>query len=315
MIRAALARTGELLLVSFGVSVLTFLMIRLVPGDAAQVMLGASDVSPDRLAALRHQLGLDEPIIGQYAHWIFRALQGDFGTSVWTGAPVIDEIAGRAGVTAELTLLSLLVAIVLSIPAGCLMATRRSAAADTTLRIVSVIGVTVPSFWLGAMLLYGAGKAFPGVPLVGWVPWREAAGTNLERMILPVMALALPAVATLSRIVRAAMREALAQDFIRTARAKGLGEGAVVFRHALRNALIPFCTAAGIMTGYLFGGSVVVEQVFALPGLGRLLVGAIAERNYPLIQAAILLATACFVAVNFFVDLLYVAIDPRARKT
>ncbi|MBV9537737.1 MAG: ABC transporter permease [Acidisphaera sp.] len=315
MIRALLARAGELLFVAWGVSVLTFLMIRLVPGDAAQVMLGASDTSPEKLAALRHQLGLDQPWVAQYGVWIWRALHGDLGASAWTGEPVIGEIAGRVGVTVELTVLGLLVAVVLAIPAGCLMATLRATAADYAVRVLSIAGVTVPSFWLGALLLYGAGTLAPGMTLIGWVPFAQAPLDNLQRLILPVTAIALPVVATLARVVRAAMVEALAQDFVRTARAKGLGEWLVVFRHALRNALIPFTTSLGIMTGYLFGGSVVIEQVFALPGLGRLMVGAIAERNYPLIQAAILLATAVFVLVNFVVDVLYVVIDPRAQRT
>ncbi|HEX3349815.1 MAG TPA: ABC transporter permease [Acetobacteraceae bacterium] len=313
MIRALLARLGELLFVAFGVSVLTFLMIRLVPGDAAQVMLGASDTSPEKLAVLRHQLGLDQPLVAQYGDWIWRVLHGDFGTSAWTGMPVIDEIGGRVGVTVELTVLGLLVAVVLAIPAGCLMAAMRSSASDYAVRILSIAGVTVPSFWLGSLLLYGAGTFAPGVPLIGWVPFADAPLANLQRIILPVAAIALPVVATLARVVRAAMVEALGQDYVRTARAKGIGEALVVFRHALRNALIPFTTSLGIMAGYLFGGSVVIEQVFALPGLGRLMVGAIVERNYPLIQAAILLATAVFVVVNFVVDLVYVAIDPRAR--
>ncbi len=315
MIRAVSTRAGELLLVAFGASVLTFLMTRLVPGDAAQVMLGASDTSPERLAVLRHQLGLDENWVAQYGRWIGHAARGDFGTSVWTGEPVLHEIAGRVGITAELTLLGLALAILVSIPAGCLMAALRSSAADYTVRVLTIVGVTIPSFWLGSMLLFGAGRLTPGIPLVGYVPFGEDPWQNLQRMILPVIALALPVVATLSRIVRAAMIEALGQDYVRTARAKGLPPRLVLFRHALRNALIPFTTSVGIMAGYLFGGSVVIEQVFALPGLGRLMVGAIAERNYPLIQAAILLATLVFVLVNFAVDLVYVAIDPRARAS
>ena len=314
MIRAAALRTLELLLVAFGVSVLTFLMIHLVPGDAAQLMLGAADATPERIAALRHTLGLDRSLVVQYGIWIGNVLRGDFGTSVWTGRPVIEEIAGRVPVTLELTLAGLLVAFVFAVPAGCLMATLRSPIADVTLRIATIAGVTVPSFWLGTMLLYGAGMLAPGVPMVGWVPFADDPAGNLQRMILPTIALALPVLTALSRVVRAAMLEALAQDYVRTARAKGIPETRVIFRHALRNALIPFTTTAGIMAGYLFGGSVVVEQVFALPGLGRLMVGAIAERNYPLIQAAILLATAAFVLVNFAVDLIYVAIDPRARQ-
>jgi peptide/nickel transport system permease protein len=315
MARAMLLRGGELLSVAFGVSVLTFLMIHLVPGDAAQVMLGANDVDPARVAALRHALGLDRSLVVQYLRWIGAALRGDLGTSVWTGRPVIEEIAGRVGVTIELTVLGMALAILLAVPAGCLMASLRGRAGDYAIRLLSIVGVTVPSFWLGAMLLYGAGVWAPGMQVVGWVPFLENPWGNLQRMLLPVVALALPVLAALARVIRGAMLEALEQDYVRTARAKGLGEFRVVAVHALRNALIPFLTSVGIFTGYLFGGSVVVEQVFALPGLGRLMVGAIAERNYPLIQAAILLATVTFVLVNFAIDLLYIAADPRSRAT
>jgi peptide/nickel transport system permease protein len=314
VIKAACIRGAELISVAFGVSVLTFLMIHLVPGDAAQVMLGAADAAPERVAALRHQLGLDRPLVVQYLHWIGDALRGDLGTSVWTGRPVIEEIAGRVGVTVELTVLGMALAILLAIPAGCLMASLRGRAGDTVVRLLSIAGVTVPSFWLGAMLLYGAGVVAPGMQVVGWVPMAQDPLGNLQRMLLPVVALALPVLASLARVIRAAMLDALGQDYVRTARAKGVGEIRVIAVHALRNALIPFLTSVGIFTGYLFGGSVVVEQVFALPGLGRLMVGAIAERNYPLIQAAILLATVTFVLVNFLIDLLYIAADPRARQ-
>jgi peptide/nickel transport system permease protein len=315
VIRAILIRGGELFSVAFGVSVLTFLMIHLVPGDAAQIMLGANDVTPDRVAALRQQLGLDRPLIVQYALWIGHALRGNFGTSVWTGRPVIEEIAGRVGVTLELMLLGVSTATIIAIPAGCLMATLRSSTADYVLRVLSIAGVTVPSFWLGTLLIYGAGAVAPGFQVVGWVPFGENPSANLQRMLLPTVALALPVLASLARVIRASMLEALSQEYVRVARAKGLTETRVVFRHALRNALIPFITTLGIAIGYQFGGAVVIEQVFALPGLGRLMVGAIAERNYPLIQAAILLATAGFVVVNFLVDLLYIAADPRARQT
>ena len=313
MTRALLLRGADLLFVAFGVSVLTFLMIHLIPGDAAQIMLGAADASPEKVAALRARLGLDRPLVVQYALWIGHALAGDFGLSIWTGRPVLEEIAGRVGVTIELTLLGLASAIVIAIPLGCLMATLRSSMADYVTRVVSIVGVTIPSFWLGTMLIYGTSALLPGVQVVGWVPFAIDPIGNLQRMILPVVALALPALAGLSRIVRAAMLEALTQDYVRTARAKGVSEARVIFAHALRNALIPFVTAVGIILGYQFGGSVVVEQVFALPGLGRLMIGAITERNYPLIQAAILLATVVFVVVNFLVDVLYLAIDPRAR--
>jgi peptide/nickel transport system permease protein len=250
----------------------------------------------------------------QFARWLWAAVQGDFGTSIWTGRPVIEEISGRAGITAELTALALGLALLLSVPAGCVMAAWRSSASDYVVRIVSIVGVTMPSFWLGAMLLVLATLLLPGVAVIGYVPFSDDPWGHLQRLALPALALSLPVLAALSRILRAAMIEALGQDYVRTARAKGVAEWRVVAVHALRNALIPFVTSAGIMAGYLFGGSVVVEQVFAIPGLGRLMVGAIAERNYPLVQAAILLATLAFVAVNLLVDLLYLAIDPRARR-
>ena len=315
MLGAAIKRGGELLTVAFGVSVLTFLMIRLIPGDAVQIMLGANaEVTPEQIAALRTKLGLDQSVVTQYFGWLGRALQGDLGTSVWTGRPVLEEILPRVGVTAELTVLALLLAGLLAIPLGCLMATARRPASDYAIRVLSIAGITMPSFWLGTMLLYGVAALAPDAQVLGWVPFSEDPIGNLQRMALPVIALALPVLASLARVVRASLVEVLRQDYIRTARAKGLPGWTVVVVHALRNALLPFLTSFGIMAGYLFGGSVVVEQVFALPGLGRLMVGAIAERNYPLVQASILLATLTFVLVNALVDLLYAVSDPRVRR-
>ena len=184
---------------------------------------------------------------------------------------------------------------------------------DYVIRVVTIVGVTVPSFWLGIVLILAAYKLVPGFASIGYVPFGDDPLANLSRMILPTISLALPIIASLSRIMRSAMLDALGQDYIRTARAKGVSERTVIFRHALRNALIPFVTAVGITAGYLFGGAIVVEQVFAIPGLGRLILGAIAERNYPLLQATILVVTCGFVVVNFVVDLLYSAIDPRVR--
>ena len=298
-----------------GVSVLTFLMIRLIPGDAVQIMLGANaEVSGAQIAALRARLGLDQPVLTQYVGWVGRALRGDLGTSIWTGRPVLEEILPRIWVTAELTGLALLLAAVLAVPLGCLMATARRRWADYGVRVLSIVGITMPSFWLGTMLLYGVAALAPQAQVLGWVPFSDDPRGNLQRAALPVLALALPVLASLARVVRASMVEVMRQDYIRTARAKGLPQGVVVVVHALRNAMLPFLTSFGIMAGYLFGGSVVVEQVFALPGLGRLMVGAIAERNYPLVQASILLATLTFVLVNAAVDLLYAVADPRISR-
>lgn len=315
MLGAFLKRAGELATVAFGVSVLSFLMIRLIPGDAVQIMLGANaEVSPAQIAALQAQLGLDRPIFVQYAHWAGRALHGDLGTSVWTGQPVLHEILPRVSVTFELTALALLLAAALAVPLGCLMATARRPWARAAIRLLSIVGITMPSFWLGTMLLYAVSALAPDAEMLGWVPFTEDPWGNLRRVVLPVTALALPALASFARVIRASMVDAMRQDYIRTAYAKGLPHASVVLIHALRNAMLPFLTSVGIMAGYLFGGSVVIEQVFALPGLGRLMVGAIAERNYPLVQASILLATLVFVLVNALADLLYAAADPRLRR-
>ena len=312
--RILLRRAGDLLFVSFGVSIVSFLMIRLIPGDAVQLMLGANaEVTQRQIDALRHELGLDLPFVRQYIVWLGRLLRGDFGTSLSTGRPVLTEIAAAAGVTVELTLLGLAAAVLLSIPLGCAMAALRSPVAGLAMRLLSIVGITVPSFWLGIMLLYGVSELAPGWAAVGWRDLTVDPAGNLRCVLLPAVSIALPVVASLARVLRAAMSDALQQDYVRTARAKGLQEHVVLLRHALRNALIPFVTQAGIMAGYLFAGSVVVEQVFALPGLGRLMVGAIADRDYALVQAAILLATLVFVCVNLAVDLLYAAIDPRVR--
>ncbi len=314
MNRVLLSRLIDLVVVLFGVSIIVFLMIRLIPGDAVAIMLGANtEITPERMAELRSRVGLDRPIVEQYLLWAGNALRGDFGTSLWTGRPVSTEIMTHLWPTLELTLLSLVIGSVLAVPVGCLMAQTRGGGADVAMRIGAIAGLTIPSFWLGIVLILLLSTLAPSFASLGYVPFMEDPLGNLQRMMLPSFALALPILANLSRLVRSAMLDALGQDYIRTARAKGLSERRVVYKHALRNALIPFLTSVGIMTGYLLGGAIVVEQVFAIPGLGRLILGAIAERNYPVIQATILVVTAGFVLVNFFVDFLYIVVDPRVR--
>ncbi|MGO4706915.1 ABC transporter permease [Microvirga sp. 2MCAF38] len=314
MSRVLATRILDLILVLVGVSIIVFLMIRLIPGDAVAIMLGANtEITPERMAELKSRVGLDRPMIEQYFVWASAALRGDFGTSLWTGRPVAQEIAIHLWPTLELTLLALIVGAGLAVPVGCLMARTRGGAADVAMRIGAIAGLTIPSFWLGIVLILLLAQFAPSFASLGYVPFSEDPLGNLERLLLPAFALALPILANLSRLVRSAMLDALGQDYIRTARAKGVSERSVVYKHALRNALIPFITSVGIMTGYLLGGAIVVEQVFAIPGLGRLILGAIAERNYPLIQATILVVTAGFVFVNFLVDFLYIIIDPRVR--
>jgi peptide/nickel transport system permease protein len=314
MSKHLLARLADLVVVLFGVSVIVFLMIRLIPGDAVAIMLGANtEVTPERVAEMRARIGLDRPILEQYALWVSAAVRGDFGVSLWTGRPVAAEILTHLWPTLELTLLSLVLGAGLAGPVGCAMARTRGSRADVALRIGAIAGLTIPSFWLGIVLILVLSQIAPGFASLGYVPFSTDPVGNLQRMVLPAFALALPILANLSRLLRSAMLDALGQDYIRTARAKGASERLVVYGHALRNALIPYITSVGIMTGYLLGGAIVVEQVFAIPGLGRLILGAIAERNYPVIQATILVVTFAFVLVNFLVDCLYLIIDPRVR--
>lgn len=308
-------RLLDLVIVLFGVSVIVFLMIRLIPGDAIAIMLGANaEVTPERMAALESRLGLDKPLLVQYGHWIAGLFQGDFGTSIWTGRPVMTEIADHIWPTLQLTLMAISVGAGLSVPIGCFMAEARGKSAEVVVRIIAIAGLTIPSFWLGIVAIFLMARYVPGITTIGYVPFSESPLENLQRMALPVLALALPMVANLSRLLRSSMLDSMSQDYIRTARAKGAGRSRVLYIHALRNALIPFVTSVGVSMGYLLGGSIVIEQVFAIPGLGRLVLGAIAERNYPLVQASILVMTTAFVLVNFTVDLLYAVIDPRTAR-
>jgi peptide/nickel transport system permease protein len=290
-------------------------MIRLIPGDAVAIMLGANtEITEEAMNELRARLGLDKSIIEQYFIWVKNMLMGDFGTSIWTGRPVINEIIINAWPTIELTSLSVLVGAGLSIPLGCFMAMSRGSVSEVLTRITAIAGLTIPSFWLGIVSIFIVAKLFPNFIALGYVPFTESPSENLKRMILPVIALSLPMISNLSRLIRSAMLDTLNQHYIRTAKAKGVSSFYVIYKHALRNALIPFITSVGVSVGYLLGGSIVVEQVFAIPGLGRLVLGAISERNYPLLQSSILVMTAAFVLINFLVDLLYAIIDPRISR-
>ena len=308
-------RILDLSIVLIGVSIIVFSMIRVIPGDAVAIMLGANtEITQEGMNELRSRLGLDKSILEQYFIWIINIFKGDFGTSIWTGRPVISEIYINAWPTIELTALSVIIGASLSIPIGCFMAISRGSFSEIIIRITAIAGLTIPSFWLGIVSIFIVAKFYPSFIDLGYVPFSESPSENLKRMILPVFTLSLPMIANLSRLIRSAMLDALSQHYIRTAKAKGASQFSVVFKHALRNALIPYITSVGVSVGYLLGGSIVIEQVFAIPGLGRLVLGAISERNYPLLQSSILVMTAAFVLINFFVDLLYAVIDPRISK-
>ena len=314
MIGYVVRRLLDLLFVLFGVSVLIFLMLRLIPGDAVEIMLGANtDITPDRVEALRHSLGLDMPFYRQYWVWLTGVIHGDLGRSVWTGRPVGEEILARLPATLEITLLAIVMALVLAFPLGVLAARARGTVGDVVVRVLSIVGLTLPSFWVGVLMLYLVSLYLPAWPAIGYVPLRQDPWGNLARMALPVVAVSLPMVAGLSRILRSSLLEVMGSDYIRTARSKGLPERPVLYKHALRNALIPVVTVIGVQVGYLLSGVVVIEQVFAIPGLGRLIIGAINQRNYPLVQGVVLVVTAVFVFVNLLVDLAYAWIDPRVE--
>ena len=314
MTQYVIRRLLDLIFVLLGVSILIFLMLRLIPGDAVLIMLGANtDITPERVEALRRSLGLHLPWFQQYLQWLSGVVQGDLGRSIWTGRPVLDEIVGRLPVTLQLAGSALAVALLLSFPIGILSASLRGSFAEVTIRLLAILGLTLPSFWVGVLLLYAASIYLPQWPTIGYVPFAEDPRGNLARMVLPVIAVSLPMIAGLSRILRSSLLEVLSLDYVRTGKAKGLSRRVLLYKHALRNALIPVITVIGVQTGYLLSGVVVIEQVFAIPGIGRLIIGAISERNYPLVQGVILVITAFFVIINMLVDFAYAWIDPRVE--
>ncbi len=314
MARYALTRLAALVPTLFGISIVTFLLIRLVPGDVVQVMLGTDAAYPEKVAELRRMFGLDRPIWEQYLDWIGRVLIGDLGTSLRTGKTVVAEIGARLPVTLELALLAFGVAVLVAVPAGIVGAVRAYSLADYLATTATLLGVSVAPFWLGTMLVLVFALWLRVLPPIGYVPFFENPLENLRHMLLPAVSLSAAVMAIVMRMTRSSLLEVVRHDYVRTARAKGLADPSVIVHHALKNALIPVVTVAGIQFARLLGGAVVVEQVFALPGLGRLTVDSIAMRDYPVVQGAVLLVALFFVAVNFVVDMTYAAIDPRIEK-
>jgi peptide/nickel transport system permease protein len=298
-----------------GVSLLAFLFLRLIPGDAIAVRLGTSTaLSPEQLAHLRAYFGLDQPLHVQYLSWLGALLRGDAGYSIRTGQPVLAEIAGRLPVTVELALAAALVALALGLPLGVASALRPNSALDLVARGVGLLGLALPNFWLGTLLILLFARYLRWMPNTGgYVGLFEDAGANLRFILFPAFTLGFAMAAVVMRTTRSALLDVLATDYIRTARAKGLAPAAVVTGHALKNGLIVVVTILGVQVGYLLGGSVVVEEVFAVPGLGRLLLNAINQRDYAVVQAAVLVIAALFVATNTLVDVLYGYLDPRIR--
>jgi peptide/nickel transport system permease protein len=297
-----------------GLSVLVFLMLRLVPGTVVEQMIGADAiVSPAMVAELKRFFGLDQPWWRQYAIWIGGLAHGDLGTSWRTGKPVIALILERLPVTIELTGLAVAFALLLGIPAGIVSATRRDQAIDTATRVGTLVGLSIPVFWQGTMLILFFSIYLRWMPPVVWVDFFTDPRRNLTIMVLPALCLGTASAANIARTTRACMLDVLRSEYIRTAAAKGLSGRLVVLKHALNNALIPIVTVAGLQIGILLGGTVVVEEVFTLPGVGRLVLWSIYQRDYPLTQSTILFIAVMFMTLNLAVDVLYGYLDPRIR--
>lgn len=294
-------------------SVLVFFIIRLVPGDPALVILGLR-ATPESVAALRRDFRLDDPIWVQYAHWLGQIVRGDLGIDYRTHEPIRDQLLTRLPVTLEMAILAMLMSVLMAIPLGILAAVRRGPA-DAGASALGLLGISIPDFWLGVMLILLMALVLGWLPSSGYVPLRESVWENVRHMLLPAFTLAVNLAAVLTRTTRAAILDALSRPYVRTARAKGLHERAVVLSHVLKNAAVPIVTVMGLQLGYILGGAIIIEQIFALPGVGRLTLNAVLERNYPVIQGAVLLVTFLFMLVNIVTDALYALLDPRIRQS
>jgi peptide/nickel transport system permease protein len=325
-------RLFHLLLIMVGVSVLVFLMLRMIPGDPARLLLGEY-ASPEELARLRTQLGLDQSYLTQYAIYIKNLLQGDFGKSVRTGAPIVNEIGVRLLATIELSMAAMLIATILGIAAGVVSSVKQYSIFDYGSMFLALIGVSMPIFWLGLMLIYLLSVKFPILPMMGRITMGLEAPPvtglvvvdtliagqlgafldSLRHLILPSFTLATIPMAIVARITRSSMLEVLNKDYVRTARAKGLDEMIVILRHALRNAFLPVVTVLGLNFGLLLGGAVLTETIFSWPGLGRYVVDSLMARDYAAVQTCILIFAVVMSLINLVVDLVYVILDPRIR--
>jgi peptide/nickel transport system permease protein len=296
----------------FFVSVLVFVVIRILPGDAAMIILG-TEGSPEAVARLRTSMGLDRPFAVQYLEWIGRAARGDLGRSIQYDVPVAGLILSRMSVTLPLTLLAAGLMVVTAVPVGVFAATRHRRWGDYLAMTLSQLGVAVPGFWAGLLLVLLFSVKLGWVQSGGFDGWSQGVWPALRSLILPAAALGFFQFAVLARTTRSAVLEVLREEYVKTARAKGVGEGGVLFRHALRNAMIPVITVAGIQLGQLMAGSIVLETVFYLPGLGRLAIGAISARDLPVVQGVVLFVASMIVLINVAVDVLYGFLDPRIR--
>jgi len=305
MLTWTLRRVLTVVPVLFGVTLAVFSMLFLVPGDPVKMMLAEFVTNPDQVAQMRAQLHLDEPILQQYGRFVANATRGDLGTSIRSRRPVTAEIRENVASTAQLAVAAMLVAVAVGVPLGLLAALSRNSWLDVTSMGTALLGLSMPSFWLGLLLIFVFSLHLAWFPATG--------GGDLRHLVLPSITLGTIAAAIIARLTRSSMLEVLGQDYVRTARAKGLGGFSVVVRHALKNALIPIITIFGLQFGNLLAGAVIVETVFSRPGLGRLIVGGILSKDFPLVQGTVLFVATVYVLINLLVDVAYAYADPRIR--
>lgn len=312
MFRYIVRRVAFMLPVALLVSFLTFMLIHLVPGDPARVLLG-EEATPQTVAALQHQLGLDQPLPQQFLLWLWQAIHGNLGMSIQLQQPVTQALLQRLPVTLELGLVSLLYSLALAIPLGVYSATHRNGWVEWLVNISSLVGTAIPNFVLALLLIFLFAVVLRVVPPGGYKPFTDDPTSNIRDLVLPMIALGTGTVAVNLRQIRASMVEVLEQDYVRTARAKGLSERRVNYVHALRNSLIPLLTIVGLQVGAILGGAFVIETIFLWPGIGKLAVDSIFAKDYPVVQGVVLVAAFAYMLINLLVDISYVFLDPRIR--
>jgi peptide/nickel transport system permease protein len=305
-------RVIALILTLFLVSVVIFVVMRIIPGDPAQIILGLQ-ATPEAVEALREQLGLNRPLPVQYLSWIGAMIRGDMGQSINYGVPITELVVQRLAVTGPLTLLAVLFSVAISIPLGIYASTHQNRPGDYGVMIFSQVGLAIPAFWAGLLLILLFAVQLKWFASGGFPGWSRSFWGSMQSLLLPAVALGLIRAAVLARLTRSSLLEVLREDYIQTARSKGLAEQIVIYKHAFRNAVIPVLTILGLQIGQLMAGAIIIEQVFFLPGLGRLVYLAINQRDLPVVQAVVLFIACVIVIVNFLVDLTYAALDPRIR--
>ena len=297
-----------------GATLVIFIIVRMVPGDALVLMMEESyNVAPAEIEILKKQLGLDKPLYLQYFIWIYDLIRGDFGISIWQRKPVIDEIVRRIPVTLELAFLTTIISILIAIPVGVLSAVKRDTVLDHVVRVISIGGLSLPNFWLGIMAIVLPSVYLAWSPALIYIPFSADPHKNLIQFLLPAALMGYHFSASIMRMTRNSFLEVIRQDYIRTAQAKGLSYKMILFKHGLKNAMIPILSMVGVQVAFMMGGAVIMEQIFSLPGVGRLVLESIFQRDYPLLQGVLFVIVFMIVIVNLIVDLLYSFVDPRIR--